>query len=165
MITKDELQELFASTETYRIERTVSTTDKDKFGEAVCAFANDMPDSGKPGYLLIGTHYLTYQSLTRHRIQDDALRQVLGVGILIAQILVDKQVLLIQDGLLGTLAVGEETSRADGGDMDEMCAGLQTIIHATLCTFHIDALYVAVFGEVLDDSGAVEHGGRLKVEC
>lgn len=54
MITKDELQELFVSTETYRIERTVSTTDKDKFGEAVCAFANDMPDSGKPGYLLIG---------------------------------------------------------------------------------------------------------------
>ena len=54
MITKDELQELFTSTETYRIERTVSTTDKDKFGEAVCAFANDMPDSGKPGYLLIG---------------------------------------------------------------------------------------------------------------
>ena len=54
MITKDELQELFASTETYRIERTVSTTDKDKFGEAVCAFANDMPDSGKPGYLLVG---------------------------------------------------------------------------------------------------------------
>ena len=54
MITKDELQELLASTETYRIERTVSTTDKDKFGEVVCAFANDMPDSGKPGYLLIG---------------------------------------------------------------------------------------------------------------
>ncbi|MBQ3290516.1 MAG: putative DNA binding domain-containing protein [Kiritimatiellae bacterium] len=54
MITKDELQELFASTETYRIERTTSTTDKDKFGEAVCAFANDMPDSGKPGYLLVG---------------------------------------------------------------------------------------------------------------
>ncbi|MCR5752676.1 MAG: winged helix-turn-helix transcriptional regulator [Kiritimatiellae bacterium] len=54
MITNDKLQELFASAETYRIERTVSTTDKDKFGEAVCAFANDMPDSGKPGYLLIG---------------------------------------------------------------------------------------------------------------
>lgn len=56
MITKDELQELFDSTETYRIERTVSTTDKDKFGEAVCAFANDMPDTGKPGYLLVGVH-------------------------------------------------------------------------------------------------------------
>ena len=56
MITKQELTELLSSTETYRIERTVSTTDKDKFGEAVCAFANDMPDSGKPGYLLIGVY-------------------------------------------------------------------------------------------------------------
>lgn len=54
MITKDELRKLFVSTETYRVERTVSTTDKDKFGEAVCAFANDMPDTGKPGYLLVG---------------------------------------------------------------------------------------------------------------
>lgn len=54
MITKDELKKLFVSTETYRVERTASTTDKDKFGEAVCAFANDMPDTGKPGYLLIG---------------------------------------------------------------------------------------------------------------
>lgn len=56
MITKQELTELLSSSETYRIERTVSTTDKDKFGEAVCAFANDMPDSGKPGYLLIGVY-------------------------------------------------------------------------------------------------------------
>ena len=43
MITKSELEQLLASTETYRVERTKSTTDKDKFGEAVCAFANDMP--------------------------------------------------------------------------------------------------------------------------
>ena len=35
--------------ETYRVERTKSTTDK--FGEAVCAFANDMPDCDKPGYI------------------------------------------------------------------------------------------------------------------
>ena len=53
MVTKQELKKLLVSLETYRIERTISTTDKDKFGEAVCAFANDMPDSGKPGYLLI----------------------------------------------------------------------------------------------------------------
>ena len=33
MITKSELEKL----ETYRVERTKSTTDKDKFGEAVCA--------------------------------------------------------------------------------------------------------------------------------
>ena len=54
MLTKSELESLLASTETYRVERTKSTTDKDKFGEVVCAFANDMPDSGKPGYLFIG---------------------------------------------------------------------------------------------------------------
>ena len=34
MITKSELEQLLASTETYRVERTKSTTDKDKFGEA-----------------------------------------------------------------------------------------------------------------------------------
>ena len=34
MITKSELKKLLAPTETYRVERTKSTTDKDKFGEA-----------------------------------------------------------------------------------------------------------------------------------
>ena len=34
MITKSELEKLLASTETCRVERTMSTTDKDKFGEA-----------------------------------------------------------------------------------------------------------------------------------
>ena len=42
MVTKAELKKLLVSLETYRIERTKSTTDKDKFGEAVCAFANAM---------------------------------------------------------------------------------------------------------------------------
>jgi predicted HTH transcriptional regulator len=73
MITKDELQELFASTETYRIERTISTTDKDKFGEAVCAFANDMPDSGKPGYLLIGVR--NDGSLNGFKASDELLQK------------------------------------------------------------------------------------------
>ena len=33
MITKDEIQELLHSTETYRVERTTSTGDMDKFQE------------------------------------------------------------------------------------------------------------------------------------
>ena len=41
MITRSELEQLLASTETYRVERIKFTTDK--FGEAVCAFTNDMP--------------------------------------------------------------------------------------------------------------------------
>ena len=54
MISKTELQELLQSTETFRVERTTSTGDMDKFQEAICAFANDMPGSRKKGYLLIG---------------------------------------------------------------------------------------------------------------
>ena len=69
MITKDELQKLFVSTETYRVERTASTTDKDKFGEAVCAFANDMPDTGKPGYLLIGVRSVKNSARAGKRIR------------------------------------------------------------------------------------------------
>ena len=54
MIARDEVVRLLKGGESFRVERTVSTTDKDKFGEAVCAFANDMPDSGLPGYLFVG---------------------------------------------------------------------------------------------------------------
>ena len=44
MITKEEMQELLHSTETYRVERTVSTGNMDKFQEAICAFANSSPE-------------------------------------------------------------------------------------------------------------------------
>ena len=44
MITKAEIQTLLHSTETCRIERTISTGNMDKFCEAICAFANDLPD-------------------------------------------------------------------------------------------------------------------------
>lgn len=35
MITKDEVLELLTSTETYRVERTISTGNMDKFCEAI----------------------------------------------------------------------------------------------------------------------------------
>lgn len=53
-MTAEEVRAIIQSDESYRIELTVSTTDKDKFQEAICAFANDMPGSRKKGYLLIG---------------------------------------------------------------------------------------------------------------
>ena len=53
-MTKEEVLDLIRSDESYRIELTASTTDKDKFQEAICAFSNDMPGSRKKGYLLIG---------------------------------------------------------------------------------------------------------------
>lgn len=53
MITKDEIQELLHSTETYRVERTTSTGDMDKFQEAIFAFANDLSGSHIKGYLIL----------------------------------------------------------------------------------------------------------------
>lgn len=54
MLSEDELRTLIADLESDRAERTKSTTDTDKFCQAVCAFANDMPNHRQPGYLLIG---------------------------------------------------------------------------------------------------------------
>ena len=54
MLTKDELLKLLQDVESSRVERTVSTSDTDRFCEAVCAFANDMPDSKQNGYLFVG---------------------------------------------------------------------------------------------------------------
>ena len=54
MISEKELLDLLAELESFRVERTTSTADTAKFSEAVCAFANDMPGSRLPGFLLIG---------------------------------------------------------------------------------------------------------------
>lgn len=56
MVSKEELKTLLSSPETHRIEKTVSTNDSEKFGEAICAFSNDLPGSRLPGYLLVGVH-------------------------------------------------------------------------------------------------------------
>lgn len=54
MISPAELAELMADLESDRIERTESTNNTDKFSQAVCAFANDLPNHKQPGYLVIG---------------------------------------------------------------------------------------------------------------
>jgi ATP-dependent DNA helicase RecG len=54
MLTPEALQDLMADMESDRVERTVSTQDTRKFRDAICAFANDLPRHGLPGYLLVG---------------------------------------------------------------------------------------------------------------
>ena len=54
MLTNDQLQVLMAELESDRVERTTSTNKTDKFGEAICAFANDLPHHRQPGYLMVG---------------------------------------------------------------------------------------------------------------
>ena len=54
MITTDEIRALLNGIENDRVERTISTTNTDKFGQAICAFANDLPDHRQSGYLFLG---------------------------------------------------------------------------------------------------------------
>jgi len=53
-------QELYAHIqapeESFRVEKTISTGNSKKFGEAICAFANDLADEGEAGYLLVGVN-------------------------------------------------------------------------------------------------------------
>lgn len=54
MLTEAQLQSLLRDMESDRVERTTSVSDSDKFCQAICAFANDLPNHRQPGYLLIG---------------------------------------------------------------------------------------------------------------
>ena len=54
MLTEAQLKGLLSDLEADHIERTVSVNSTDKFCEAICAFANDLPNHRQPGYLLIG---------------------------------------------------------------------------------------------------------------
>ena len=54
MIQIEELRVLIKDLESDRVERTMSVSDTDKFGQAICAFANDLPNHRKPGYLVLG---------------------------------------------------------------------------------------------------------------
>ena len=77
MVTKDEALELLRSTETYRIERTISTGDMDKFQEAICAFSNDLPNCRKKGYLILGAH--DNGTLSGLRVDDALMKKIVGI--------------------------------------------------------------------------------------
>lgn len=77
MITKEELQQLLMSTETFCVERTVSTGDMDKFQEAICAFSNDLPGSKKNGYLIIGAH--DNGKLSGLKVDDNLMKKISGI--------------------------------------------------------------------------------------
>lgn len=77
MIKKEEIPALLKSTETYRVERTISTKNMDKFCEAICAFANDLPDSKKKGVLIIGAN--DNGTLSGLRVDDDLLKKISGI--------------------------------------------------------------------------------------
>ena len=48
-LTKDEIRSLLGDIENERVERTLSTDNTKKMSEAICAFANDIRNTKKPG--------------------------------------------------------------------------------------------------------------------
>jgi predicted HTH transcriptional regulator len=53
-LSDDELRSLAGKLEPDLVERKESFGDSDKVAQAVCAFANDLPDHGQAGVILIG---------------------------------------------------------------------------------------------------------------
>lgn len=72
MLSDEELEALLRDVESDRCERTRSTTDRDKFREAICAFANDMPGHRQPGILFVGA--MEDGSCAGSDITDELLR-------------------------------------------------------------------------------------------
>ncbi len=77
MLTNEEIKRLLNDMEADNIERTVSKNKTDKFCQAICAFANDMPGHGKPGYLIIGADDKTGK-ITGIEITDQLLQNLAG---------------------------------------------------------------------------------------
>ena len=54
MMNDADIAAMAAELESFHVERKRSMADKSKIEEAICAFANDLPASGRPGVLLVG---------------------------------------------------------------------------------------------------------------
>jgi ATP-dependent DNA helicase RecG len=77
MLNEEQLKALMAELESDTAERTESTNNTDKFGQAICAFANDLPNHRRPGYLLIGVK--DDGSLAGIKVTDDLLKNLAGI--------------------------------------------------------------------------------------
>jgi len=76
-ITDEELERIARDLESDRVERKEAFTERDKLAQAVCAFANDLPGHGEPGYLLVGV--TDKGAPSRLSITDRLLRDLGGL--------------------------------------------------------------------------------------
>lgn len=51
-----ELEELLSDIESDRVERKASIADRDRIAEAICSYANDLPNHCLPGYVFVGAN-------------------------------------------------------------------------------------------------------------
>lgn len=78
MLTPQQIAELAADLETFRVERKASLSDKSGVEEAICAFANDLPGAGQTGIILIGVTDRTGQP-TGLPVTDELLRNLTDI--------------------------------------------------------------------------------------
>ena len=76
-LTKDEIRSLLSDIENERVERTISTDNTKKMSEAICAFANDIRNTKKPGYFIIGAD--DNGKLDGQTFTDEQLRSYAGL--------------------------------------------------------------------------------------
>ncbi len=73
-LTDDELEMLLLQGESDRIERKRNANDMDRIREAVCAFANDLPDHRAPGVVYVGVE--DDGTCSNLAIEDDLLQRL-----------------------------------------------------------------------------------------
>lgn len=77
MVTQERLWTLLTDLEADHVERTTSVNNTDKFCQAICAFANDMPNHRQPGSLLIGAY--DNGTLSGLEVTDELLRKLSAI--------------------------------------------------------------------------------------
>ncbi len=77
MLAQDQLLKFLSDLEADCIERTISVSNTEKFGQAICAFANDLPNHRRPGYLLIGVD--DDGKLSGLKVTDELLKNLGGI--------------------------------------------------------------------------------------
>lgn len=76
-MTEQDLRALITHHEADRVEFLTAVISADEFGEAVCAVANDLPNHGQPGYLVIGVD--DDGRIADSSITDELLRNLGGL--------------------------------------------------------------------------------------
>ena len=71
MLTEAELKKLLTDLESETVERSRAFDKAEKMGQAISAFANDLPGRKQPGYLLLGVE--NDGQISGKRISDEQL--------------------------------------------------------------------------------------------
>jgi ATP-dependent DNA helicase RecG len=106
MLTEEQLRTMISNMEADHIERTVSVNNTDKFCQAICAFANDLPKHQYPGYLLIGVN--DNGTLSGLAVTDELLKNLGAIrsdGNVLPQPLMNVSKYTLEDGDIAVVEV------------------------------------------------------------